>query len=134
MSQGRMMRALFVNLGLTLGISMSLSACSTHKGQVAAPVAEKIPHVMTMHGVTRTDDYYWMRDDKRQDPKILAHLNAENRYTQAYFKPLKSLQDGLFNELTGRLVADESSVPYQWHQHSYYRRYQAGSEYPLIAR
>jgi Protease II len=42
---------------------------------------------MTLHGVTRTDDYYWMRDDKRQDPKVLAHLNAENRYTQAHFKP-----------------------------------------------
>ena len=60
-----------------------------------APVAEKIPHVMTLHGVTRTDDYYWLRDDERKDPKVLAHLEAENRYTAAYFKPLKPLQDGL---------------------------------------
>ena len=46
------------SLLLTLGIAMLLSACSTSKGQVPAPVAEKIPHVMTLHGVTRTDDYY----------------------------------------------------------------------------
>ena len=122
------------SLLLTLGIVMLLSACSTSKGQVPAPVAEKIPHVMTLHGVTRTDDYYWLRDDERKDPKVLAYLNAENRYTAAYFKPLKPLQDGLYKELTERLVADESSVPYQWHQHSYYHRYQEGSEYPLISR
>lgn len=118
----------------TLGIAMLLSACSTQKGQVPAPVADKIPHVMNLHGVTRTDDYYWLRDDTRSDPKMLTHLQAENRHTQAYFTPLKPLQDSLFNELTGRLVADESSVPYQWHQHSYYRRFEAGNEYPLISR
>ncbi|MCI2962431.1 S9 family peptidase [Shewanella sp. N2AIL] len=122
------------SLLLTLGIAMLLSGCSTSKGQVPAPVAEKIPHVMTLHGVTRTDDYYWLRDDERKDPKVLAHLEAENRYTAAYFKPLKPLQDGLFKELTERLVADESSVPYQWHQHSYYSRYKEGGEYPLISR
>lgn len=118
----------------TLGIAMLLSACSTQKGQVPAPVAEKIPHVMNLHGVTRTDDYYWLRDDTRNDPKMLAHLQAENRHTQAYFTPLKPLQDSLFNELTGRLVADESSVPYQWHQHTYYHRFQEGGEYPLMGR
>ena len=50
----------------------------TPKTEIDAPIAEKIPHTMTLHGETRVDDYYWMRDDERKDPKIIAHLNAEN--------------------------------------------------------
>ncbi|MFA0056695.1 hypothetical protein, partial [Vibrio echinoideorum] len=42
--------------------------------QTQAPVAKKVPHSMTIHGDTRIDDYYWMRDDERQDPEILQHL------------------------------------------------------------
>ena len=38
----------------------------------------KRPHPITIHGHTRIDDYYWLRDDARQDPEVLAHLRAEN--------------------------------------------------------
>ncbi|MCV5340250.1 hypothetical protein OFC87_25160, partial [Escherichia coli] len=42
--------------------------------QTQAPVAKKVPHAMTIHGDTRVDNYYWMRDDERKDPEILQHL------------------------------------------------------------
>ncbi|TBS95804.1 hypothetical protein D5E88_25620, partial [Vibrio parahaemolyticus] len=48
--------------------------------QTQAPVAKKIPHAMTIHGDTRVDNYYWMRDDERKDPEILKHLEQENQY------------------------------------------------------
>nr|WP_256717907.1 S9 family peptidase [Shewanella sp. UCD-KL12] len=101
---------------------------------VQAPIAEKIPHKLNIHGVTRVDDYFWLRDDNRKDPKILAHLEAENRYKESEFTPFKHLQESLFDELIGRLDKDESSVPYHWHKHWYSRRYQQGFEYPLIVR
>ncbi|MCL1095499.1 S9 family peptidase [Shewanella kaireitica] len=106
----------------------------TPNTEIDAPVAEKIPHSMTLHGETRVDDYYWMRDDERKDPKIIAHLNAENDYTKAQFKPYDGLKKQLFEELVARLDKDESSVPYFWHKHWYYRYYKEGFEYPIVAR
>ena len=45
-----------------------------------APIAKKIPHAMTLHGETRVDDYYWLRDDKRDNEEVLDYLRAENNY------------------------------------------------------
>ena len=116
--------------------SVMLLGCTnmTSNIETIAPVADKIPHTMTLHGETRVDDYYWMRDDERKDPKIIAHLNAENDYTKAQFKPYDGLKKQLFEELVARLDKDESSVPYFWHNHWYYRYYKEGFEYPIVAR
>lgn len=115
-----------------------MSACS-HQGRhggeaVTAPVAEKIPHQMSLHGVTRTDDYYWLRDDKRESPEVLAYLNAENAYAKARMSGWTALKDTLFDEMKSRLVKDDSSVPYRWKGHYYYRRVEGEREYPIIAR
>jgi oligopeptidase B len=101
---------------------------------IPSPVATKIPHPLTLHGQTRIDNYYWIRDDERQSPEVIAHLNAENKYYQAQFAPFKSMQETLFEELIGRLDEDESSPPYYWHHHWYFSRYQKGGEYPIFAR
>ncbi|MCD8475816.1 MAG: hypothetical protein LRY40_04525 [Shewanella fodinae] len=78
------MKKLLVSLGLA-GIALMLCGCESMKQQteVAAPVAMKIPHAMTLHGVTRTDDYYWLRDDSHSDPQVLDYLRQENAYTAA---------------------------------------------------
>nr|WP_250885906.1 S9 family peptidase [Shewanella jiangmenensis] len=110
-----------------------MSACS-HLSGSKPPVAEKIPHVMTLHGVTRTDNYYWLRDDSRTDEKVIAHLNAENAYAEAQMAPWKHLKDRLFSEMTSRLVKDDSSVPQRWKGQYYYRRVEGEREYPIIAR
>jgi hypothetical protein len=52
-------------------------------GTPKAPVAKKVSHVMEMHGDKREDNYYWIRDDDRKDPDVLAYLNEENAYTEA---------------------------------------------------
>lgn len=55
----------------------SVASAVMLKTQTPAPVAKKVPHEMTAHGVTRTDNYYWMRDDSRTDEEILAHLEKK---------------------------------------------------------
>ncbi|MDP5212244.1 S9 family peptidase [Pseudoalteromonas tunicata] len=81
------------------------------KSTLSAPVAVKQPHVMTHHQHSRCDNYYWMRDDERQDPKIIAHLEAENAYCDAQMSPYQVLEQDLFTELKGRIVKDDSTVP-----------------------
>ncbi|MFR4602977.1 MAG: hypothetical protein ACLT77_14885, partial [Escherichia coli] len=44
------------------------------------PKAARIPHAMTLHGDTRIDNYYWLRDDTRSQPEVLDYLQQENSY------------------------------------------------------
>ena len=76
------------------------------------PRADRRPVSDTRHGMTRVDDYAWLRADHWQEvmrepdklPKdIRAYLEAENAYTQAYMAPTQALQETLFAEMKGRI-------------------------------
>jgi oligopeptidase B len=98
------------------------------------PVAEARPHqVPSPHG-TRTDEYYWLRDDTRSDRAVLGYLNAENAYYAAMTARTKPLEDRVFNEIVGRIQQDDSSVPYRKRGYWYYTRYESGKEHPVYAR
>lgn len=99
------------------------------------PDAAKKPYeVKTPFGATRSDEYYWLRDDKRKNPEMLAYLNAENAYVDAYMAPLKPLQDKLYDEIVARIKQDDSSVPYREREFWYYTRFETGQDYPIHAR
>ena len=99
------------------------------------PDVEKRPHtVKAPFGAQRQDEYYWLRDDKREDPAMLAYLNAENAYTDALMAPLKPLEDKLYAEIVGRIKQDDASVPYRERGYWYYTRYETGKDYPIHAR
>jgi oligopeptidase B len=98
------------------------------------PVAATRPHeVQSPHGL-RIDEYFWLRDDARADPEMLAHLAAENAYRVAALEPLKPLEDRLFSEIIGRIRQDDTTVPYCHRGHWYYSRFDSGDEYPVYAR
>jgi oligopeptidase B len=123
-----------------------LSACSTTtmtqptppsppptSGQ-PAPAAAVRPHDVESPNGSRTDEYYWLRDDTRENKEMLAHLAAENAWTDAQLAPIKPLQDKLYAEIIGRIRQDDSSVPYRKGGYWYYTRYETGLEYPIHAR
>src|SRR5688572_22551496 len=99
------------------------------------PVAAKKPHqVKGPGGLVREDPYYWLRDDTRKNPEMLAYLNAENAYADAALAALKPLQEKLYSEFVGRIKQDDSTVPYRKRGYHYYSRFEAGQDYPIIAR
>ncbi|WP_298775962.1 S9 family peptidase [uncultured Shewanella sp.] len=106
----------------------------TKTSSIQPPHAEKKPFTMEEHGHLRIDNYYWMRDDQRQNKDVIDYLTAENHYKEAQFDAYNALQKILFQELTSRLDQNESSAPYFWNDHWYYSRYQSGEEYPILAR
>ena len=59
--------------------------------EVKPPVAEKIPKKLEAHGHVRIDDYYWLKE--RDNPKVIAYLEAENDYTEAQTAHTASLQE-----------------------------------------
>jgi len=114
----------------------TLMTASVHAAPALTPPdAEKHPHaVTTPFGDTRNDDYYWLRDDKREAPAMLSYLNAENAYTDQVMAPLKPLQDSLYKEIVGRIKQDDASVPARERGYWYYSRYETGKDYPIQAR
>jgi oligopeptidase B len=98
------------------------------------PVAKKIPHELTIHGDTRIDNYYWLRDDERKDPEVLAYLEAENAYADSVLAHTTALQNKIYQELVGRIKKDDSSVPAKYKDYFYYVRFEGEKEYPIYAR
>ena len=75
------------------------------------PVAAQRPFdVPSPHGA-RNDPYYWLRDDERKRPDVIAYLAAENAYTEGVLAPTKALEDELFSELRTRVKEDDASAP-----------------------
>ena len=97
------------------------------------PVAAQKPHVVKGPR-DRNDPYYWLRDDSRKNPEMLAYLNAENAYADAVLAHTKPLQDKLFDEIVGRIKQDDSSVPVRDRGYWYYTRFEKGADYPIVAR
>ena len=101
-------------------------------GLSSPPVARQIPEELTVHGDTRIDEYYWL--NQRENPEVIAYLEAENSYLAGQLKHTGPLQQKLFEEITGRIKQDDESVPYLSNGYLYYTRYEEGGEYPIYAR
>jgi len=103
--------------------------------QAVPPDAEKRAYeVKAPFGAVRNDDYYWLRDDSREDPAMLAYLQAENAYADQVLAPTAVLQETLYQEIVGRIKQDDASVPYRERGYWYYTRFETGKDYPIHAR
>ncbi|MBU9832566.1 S9 family peptidase [Rahnella rivi] len=98
------------------------------------PKAEKRPETLSVHGDERVDNYYWLRDDDRTDPQVLAYLTAENAYTDQAMQPHQALRETLYGEMVARIAQQDHSVPYVKHGFRYQTRYEPGNEYALYLR
>ncbi len=110
---------------------------------IVAPRAAKNMRSDTRHGITRTDDYAWLRADNWQavfrdtsvlDLEIRAHLEAENTYQQALLADTAALQKDLFSEMKGRIKEDDSSIPMKDGPFAYGMAFVTGGQYPRYFR
>jgi oligopeptidase B len=98
------------------------------------PVAATRPHEVTSEYGARTDPYYWLRDDERTNPEVLAYLTAENAYREQCMAAAKPFENALYEEIVARLKQDDASVPYRQHGYWYQTRFEPGKEHPIFAR
>src|SRR3954466_4568794 len=99
---------------------------------VTPPVAAVRPHRFEEHGSIRIDDYHWLKD--RNNPEVIKYLEDENAYTKAVMAHTEALQDRLFEELKGRVLQNDQSVPFREGHYLYYTRLVEGKNYPIYAR
>ncbi|MGY1458446.1 S9 family peptidase [Luteimonas sp. A534] len=112
-----------------------LMTATSHAATPTPPDVEKRAHeVRAPHGAVRQDEYYWLRDDTREDKAMLAYLEAENAYVGQVMAPLKPLEDALYEEFVARIKQDDASVPFRDNGWWYYSRYETGKDYPVHAR
>lgn len=107
------------------------------------PVAERRPWTEVRHGISRSDDYNWLRAENWQsvfrdtsllDNEIRKYLEAENAYQEAILADTKALRETLFAEMKGRIKEDDSSVPVKDGPFAYGVSFVTGGEYPRYFR
>ena len=98
------------------------------------PAAPRRPHPLTAHGDERVDDWYWLRSDDRDDPEVLALLEAENAHVAAALAHTDQLQADLFAEMKARIKETDLSVPFRKGERWFYSRTEEGQQYPFLCR
>ena len=128
------------HLSLALGTTLAVAVTSLCAGLLAplnvlaapappitslitSPIAPQKPHIVESPNGARPDPYYWLRDDTRKHPEMLAHLNAENAYFQAKSAAYAGLTDKLYGELVSRINEDDSTVPIKKGNYLYFTRF-----------
>lgn len=96
------------------------------------PIAPRRPHERIVHGDVVVDDYEWLRD--KDDPEVIAHLEAENGYTQTQLQHLEPLREKVFEEIRSRTKETDLSVPMREGGWWYYSRSFEGRQYGVHCR
>ncbi|WP_102191860.1 S9 family peptidase [Microbacterium aurantiacum] len=97
-----------------------------------APIADRRSHIRTHHGHSFDDPYEWLRE--KESPEVVAHLEAENAHTDAETAHLADLRETLFQEIKGRVLETDLSVPTRRGDWWYYSRTEEGAQYGIHCR
>src|SRR5204862_248848 len=107
-------------------------ATATTTPSLTPPMAAVRPHRFDEHGNVRVDPYYWLKE--RSNPEVIKYLEDENAYTKAVMAHTEPLQERLYEELKGRVLQNDQSVPFREGTYFYYTRLVEGKNYPIYAR
>jgi len=96
------------------------------------PLARREPVEHVLHGDRRVDHYAWLRH--KESPEVLAYLEAENAYTDAVLRSTLDFREKLYQEMLGRILQTDLSVPYRLRRYLYLTRTEEGKQYPIHVR
>lgn len=96
------------------------------------PYAQKEYKIVKIGNKAKVDNYYWMRDDTRQNPKVISHINKENDYAFSITNKNLDLQRQLYDEIKGYYKETFTTypLPYVSHDYKYYKKMVEGKSYP----
>jgi oligopeptidase B len=96
------------------------------------PIATRRERILEKHGDRRIDPYYWMRE--KDDPEVIAYLEAENAYTDAITAPAAELRERVYHEIVGRVQETDTSAPSFFKGYWNYTRTVEGQDYEIYCR
>jgi len=95
-------------------------------------VTKHVEHERVHHGDRVIDPFEWLRD--KDDPQVMAHLQAENAYAEAMTRHLEPLRGRIFEEIKSRTQESDLSVPEAYRGWWYYSRTFEGKQYAAQCR
>ena len=126
-------RILFSILVLSISTLAIMKAMAQDgNSMIQPPVTDKKPKVTEINGDKLVDNYFWLRE--KTNPAVIAHLEAENAYTDAVMKPTVALQEKLYNEILSHIKQTDNTVPYRSGDYFYYSRTVEGQQYSILCR
>ena len=114
----------------SLILVLFLTSCISEKPEIMM-TAEKQPYLLQNHGDERIDNYYWMRDDSRSDPKVIEYLKNENKLSAEWFESKFDHQTEIVNELLEQVPDIEVSFPIKNNVYSYYQKLHKNDQLPI---
>lgn len=99
---------------------------------VIPPTAKKVNHTTLIHDRTLQDDYFWLRE--KENPEVMAHLHAENAYTQSLMAHTEQIQQDLYKEMRARIKEKDQTFPDKMGDYFYYSRTEEGQQYSVYCR
>lgn len=138
-----MKKIVFYGMAFSLIFASACKIDSMKNTELKAPIADKIPTELEIHGDKRIDNYFWMRlsDEQKnanikdeQTNKVISYLNEENAYYQQITEDSKDFETALFEEMKSRIKEDDESVPYKKNGYYYISKYEIGGQYPIYTR
>ncbi len=96
------------------------------------PLAAQRPTLLTKHGDSRSDSYFWLR--QKANPEVIAYLQAENAYADAVMAPMAALQERLYQEIVSRVQQTDTSAPAFFKGYWHYVRTVEGLDYEIYCR
>ena len=88
--------------------------------------------MLAAHGDRRVDPYYWLRE--KDNPEVIAYLEAENSYADAVLAPTLALQETIYREIVGRVQETDTSAPTLYEGWWTYTRTVEGLDYEIYCR
>ena len=91
------------------------------------PLSATLCDAPVAHKAEGSDPYAWLQE--RDTDAVLDYLKAENSYQEAQTADQAGLRESLFEEIKGRILETDLSLPSPWGPYLYYTRTTAGDEY-----
>ena len=98
------------------------------------PKPKKIPKILEAHGDKRFDDYYWLRDDTRQNKEIISYLEEENNYAESWFSKGKDYRKEVFEELVSFIPEEETSLKIKKNGFYYFSKIKSNEQHSVYYR
>ncbi|MDB4156924.1 prolyl oligopeptidase family serine peptidase [Gammaproteobacteria bacterium] len=99
-----------------------------------APKPKKIPYILEQHNHSRTDNYYWLRDDSRTNKEMLSYLESENEYADQWFSYRKPYSDEIAAELIQQIPDEETSFGFTNNRIKYFNKIKKNDQLPRYFR
>lgn len=98
------------------------------------PKPKKIPKKLLAHGDERIDDYYWLRDDDRNNEEVISYLKEENAYLESWFASKNDARKEIYKEMVSHIPDAETSMKIKRDDYFYFSEMESAKQHSVYFR